>query len=71
MATIVVRLTPSSSHTLKILQLEGEEVFGSVKRKQNFAPRSKGDSHRHDCLNFSGPRVEFTLHNFALNGNIK
>ncbi len=38
MAIIAVRLTPSSSYTLRILHLEGEKVFGFVKQKQNLPP---------------------------------
>ena len=37
---------------------EGEEVFGSMKRKLNLPPGSEYDSHRPDKVNFSCPRVE-------------
>ena len=37
---------------------EGEEVFGSMKRKLNLPPGSEHDSHRPDKVNFSRRRVE-------------
>jgi hypothetical protein len=37
--------------------LEGQEIFGSTKRKANIALRLEGNSHRHDCVNFSQPKV--------------
>jgi hypothetical protein len=33
--------------------MEGEEIFGSYKQKANLAPKSEGDSHKHDHVNFS------------------
>ena len=37
---------------------EGEEVFGSMKRRLDLPPGSEYDSHRPDKVNFSRPRVE-------------
>lgn len=37
--------------------LEGEEIFGSEKRRPNLPPGSEYDSHRPDKVNFSRPRV--------------
>ena len=37
---------------------EGEEVFGSMKRKLDLPPGSEHDSHRPNKVNFSRPRVE-------------
>ena len=37
---------------------EGEEVFGSMKRKLDLPPGSEHDSHRPDKVNFSRLRVE-------------
>ena len=37
---------------------EGEEVFGSMKRKLDLLPGFEHDSHRPDKVNFSHPRVE-------------
>jgi len=41
--------------------MEGEEIFGSYKWKKNLAPRLKGDSRRHNCVNFSHPHVNHTI----------
>lgn len=38
--------------------LEGEEVFGSLKRKLDLPPGSEYDSHRPDKVNFSRPRFQ-------------
>ena len=37
--------------------LEGEKVFGSQKRKADMLLGCEHDSHRHDKVNFSRPRV--------------
>ncbi len=39
----------------------GEEIFGSCKWKANPAPKSKGDSHRHNRVNFLHPHVNHTI----------
>ena len=41
----------------KIPHLEGEETFGSTKRKLDVPIGDVGDSHRSDKINFSQPRV--------------
>jgi hypothetical protein len=41
--------------------MEGEEIFGSCKRKVNLALESKGDSHKHDHVNFFHPCVNHTI----------
>jgi hypothetical protein len=71
MAITIARFALGSLYTLRILHLEGEEVFGFIKQKKNLPPRSEGNLHRHNHVNFSCPRVEFTLHNFAPNGNVR
>jgi len=38
--------------------LEGEEVFGSCKQGANLPPKSKGDLHKHDHINFSCLQVD-------------
>jgi hypothetical protein len=43
--------------TTWIPNLEGEEIFGSTKRKLDLPPGDDGDSHRPDKVNFSQPRV--------------
>ena len=42
----------------RIPHLEGEEVFGSTKRKLDVPIGSEADSHRPDKVNFSHPRVQ-------------
>ena len=42
----------------RVPHLEGEELFGSVKRKLDLPIGSEGDSHRPDKVNFSHPRVQ-------------
>jgi hypothetical protein len=44
--------------TTRIPHLEGEEIFGSTKRKLDLPPGNDGDSHRPDKVNFSQPRVQ-------------
>jgi hypothetical protein len=44
--------------TTRILHLEGEEIFGSTKRKLDLPPGDDGDSHRPDKVNFSQPRAQ-------------
>jgi hypothetical protein len=39
--------------TTRIPHLEGEEIFGSTKRKLDLPPSDDGDSHRPDKVNFS------------------
>jgi hypothetical protein len=39
--------------TTRIPHLEGEEIFGSTKRKLDLLPGDDGDSHRPDKVNFS------------------
>jgi hypothetical protein len=41
--------------------MEGEEIFGFCKQKVNLALRSKGDSHKHEHVNFSHPHVNHTI----------
>ncbi len=41
--------------------MEGEEIFSFCKCKANLAPRSKGDSHKHDYVNFYHPCVNHTI----------
>ncbi len=41
--------------------MEGEEIFGFYKQKANLAPRSKGDSHKHNCVNFFHPCVNHII----------
>jgi hypothetical protein len=65
MANAIAKDTNGSSFTTKIPHLEGQEVFGSTKQRANIAPRSEGDSHRHDCVNFSWLKVKAMSSGFA------
>jgi hypothetical protein len=44
--------------TTQIPHLEGEEIFGSMKRKLDLPPGDDGDSHRLDKVNFLHPQVQ-------------
>jgi hypothetical protein len=44
--------------TTRIPHLQGEEIFGSTKRKLDLPLRNDGDSHRPDKVNFSQPQVQ-------------
>jgi hypothetical protein len=44
--------------TTWIPHLEGEEIFGSTKRKLDLPPGDDRNSHRDDKVNFSQPRVQ-------------
>jgi hypothetical protein len=48
----VAKYSSSFSLSVKILHLEGEEMFRSTKHKANLPPRSKADSQQHDQMNF-------------------
>ena len=37
--------------------LEGKNIFGSVKRKLDLPPGDESDSHRHDHVNFTIPKL--------------
>jgi hypothetical protein len=47
--------------------MEGEEIFGSYKRKANLALGLEGDSHRHDCVNFAHPCVNHIIATSSVN----
>jgi hypothetical protein len=53
MVVVVTILALGSSYTSRILHLEGEEVFGSIKQKKNVPLGPEGDSLKHNCVNFS------------------
>ena len=57
-AFAISKMPGADRFTTRVPHLEGKEVFGSSKRKLNLPPRSEGDSHRHDKVNFSHPRVQ-------------
>ena len=41
----------------RVLHLEGEKMFGSAKRKLDLPPGDESDSHRHDRINYSVPKL--------------
>ena len=41
----------------RVPHLEGETIFGSAKWKLDLPPGDESDSHRHDRINYSVPRV--------------
>jgi hypothetical protein len=67
LANVVLKYSPSSDYTIRITHMEGEEIFGSYKWKVNLAPGSKGDSHRHNYVNFSHPCVNHTIVSSSVN----
>ena len=43
---------------------EGETIFGSTKRKFNLLPGDDSDSHRHDRVNYSVPKLDKVVSSF-------
>ena len=41
----------------RVPHLEGENIFGLVKRKLDLSPGDESDSHRHDRVNFTIPKL--------------
>ncbi len=70
LAIVVAIFSWGSSYTPRILHLEGEEVFGSIKHKQNLPVGLKGDLHKHDCVNFSHMLMEFISRNSTPNADV-
>jgi len=60
---IVLKYSLGCICTIIITHMEGEEIFGSCKQKANLTPKLKGDSHKHDRVNFSHPCVNHTITN--------
>jgi hypothetical protein len=59
---IILKYSLGSAYTVRIAHcMEGEEIFGSCKWKANLAPKSEGDSHRHNHVIFSHPHVNHTI----------
>ena len=54
----MAKLPGASDFCTREPHLEGEEVFGSLKRKLDLPPGCDEDSHRPDKINFSRPRVQ-------------
>jgi hypothetical protein len=65
MANAIVKYTIRFSFTTRMPHLEGQDFFGSIKQRVNIAPRSKGDSHMHDCENFSRLKINAMSNGFV------
>ncbi len=50
-----------SACTIRIAHMGGEEIFGSCKWKVNLAPKSEGEFHKHNHVNFSHLHVNHTM----------
>jgi hypothetical protein len=57
LAYAIIKYTSVPSFTNKILHLEGQEVFGPTKQRVDITLGLDGDSHKHDCVNFSQLRI--------------
>ena len=56
-AKLVDELSDDTGLNTRVPHLEGERMFGSAKRKLYLLPGDDGDSHRHDRVNFSIPKL--------------
>jgi hypothetical protein len=59
-----------SSYIVRILHLEGEKVFGSIKQRQDLPVGLEGDLHKHDYVNFFYLLGESTSRNFTPNADV-
>ena len=56
-ARLVDDVSVVASVNRRVPHLEGKRVFGSAKRKLDLPPRDETDSHRHDRVNYSFPKL--------------
>jgi hypothetical protein len=56
-AQVVGELCADAGLNSRVPHLEGESIFGSAKRKLNLPPGDDSDSHRHDRVNFTVPKI--------------
>jgi hypothetical protein len=56
-AQAIGELSADAGLNSRVPHLEGESIFGSAKRKLDLPPRDESDSHRHDRVNFTLPKV--------------
>ena len=56
-AQILVQLSTETKMNSRIPHLEGESIFGTAKRKLDLPPGDESDSHRHDRVNFTLPKL--------------
>ena len=54
---LMEEVTTVAGVNTRIPHLEGDTIFGSTKRKLNLPPGDDSDSHRHDRVNFSVPKL--------------
>ena len=54
---LMEEVTTVANVNTRIPHLEGDTIFGSTKRKLNLPPGDDSDSHRHDRVNFSIPKL--------------
>jgi hypothetical protein len=56
-AQAVGELFANAGLNSRVPHLEGESIFGSAKRKLDLPPGDESDSHRHDRVNFTLPKI--------------
>jgi hypothetical protein len=56
-ARAVGELSADAGLNSRVPHLKGEFIFGSAKRKLDLPPRDDSDSHRHDRVNFTLPKI--------------
>jgi hypothetical protein len=56
-AQAVGELSADAGLNSRVPHLEGESIFGSAKRKLDLPPGDDSDSHRHDRVNFTVPKI--------------
>jgi hypothetical protein len=57
----VLKYALGLAYTFRIAYMEGEKIFSFCKWKANLASGSKGDFHRHNCVNFFHPHVNHII----------
>ena len=54
---LIEQVTRDARVNTKVLHLEGETIFGSMKRKLNLPAATDSDSHHHDYVNYLIPKL--------------
>ena len=54
---LMEEVTTVAGVNTRIPHLEGDTIFGSTKRRLNLPPSDDSDSHRHNRVNFSVPKL--------------
>jgi hypothetical protein len=60
-ARVVGELSADVGLNSRVPHLEGERIFGFAKRKLDLPPRDESDSHRHNQVNFSVPKIGYRM----------